>query len=87
MVTPFLEIQVFGESAISRRMLRFSERAADVSPALEEIAKMFYESEAKQFESEVVGHLVDGNHWLWKQLLKNLATTIGRTRFSNAPVR
>lgn len=52
MVTPFLEIQVFGESAISRRMLRFSERAADVSPALEEIAKMFYESEAKQFESE-----------------------------------
>jgi hypothetical protein len=45
-------IEVLGEKAIHRQFLRFAERASDPTPALEEIASLFYESEKKQFDSE-----------------------------------
>ena len=47
-----ISIEVFGEAAISRELLRFGARAADASPAFEMIADMFYASEKKQFDTE-----------------------------------
>ncbi len=47
-----ISLEVFGEAAISRELLRFSERALDAAPAFEEISKMFYDSETKQFDTE-----------------------------------
>jgi hypothetical protein len=47
-----ISLEVFGEAAISRELLRFSERALDASPAFEVIADMFYDSEKKQFASQ-----------------------------------
>jgi len=61
-----ISIDVFGEAAISRELLRFGARAADVSPALEVIATMFYESEKKQFDTE--GAYASGG---WKPLAES----------------
>lgn len=47
-----ISLEVFGEAAISRELLRFGARAADAQPAFEQIANMFYESEKQQFDSE-----------------------------------
>lgn len=47
-----ITIEVFGEKAISRRLLRLGERAVDAAPAFEAISLMFYESEKQQFSSE-----------------------------------
>lgn len=47
-----ITIEIFGEKAISRRLLRLGERAVDATPAFEAIAGLFYESEKKQFDSE-----------------------------------
>lgn len=58
-----IRLEVFGEAAISRELLRFSERALDAAPALETIASMFYDSEKKQFSTE--GEWASGG---WKAL-------------------
>jgi hypothetical protein len=47
-----ISLEVFGEAAISRELLRFGTRAADASPAFEIIATMFYDSEKKQFDTQ-----------------------------------
>lgn len=47
-----LNIEIFGESIVSRRLLRLGERAVDAAPAFEEVALMFYQSEKQQFDSE-----------------------------------
>jgi hypothetical protein len=53
-MTVEINIEVFGEKIISRRLLRLGERAIDAAPAFEAIALMFYDSEKKQFASEGV---------------------------------
>ena len=58
-----INVEVFGEAAISRELLRFGARAADAQPAFEEIATMFYDSEKKQFDTE--GAWASGG---WKEL-------------------
>jgi hypothetical protein len=47
-----LNIEIFGEQIISRRLMRLGERVIDATPAFAQIAVMFYESEKKQFDSE-----------------------------------
>lgn len=47
-----INIEIFGEKAISRRLLRLGERAIDAAPAFEGVALMFYASEKQQFDSE-----------------------------------
>lgn len=47
-----INIEVFGEKIISRRLLRLGERAVDATPAFEAIAGLFYRSEQQQFQSE-----------------------------------
>lgn len=47
-----ISIEVFGEKALNRELLRWGTRAQDASPAFVDIADLFYESEKKQFDSE-----------------------------------
>jgi phage gpG-like protein len=47
-----INIEVFGEKIISRRLLRLGDRAVVATPAFVAIGQLFRESETKQFESE-----------------------------------
>jgi len=47
-----INIEVFGEMIISRRLMRLGERAVDAAPAFEEIATLFYDSGKLQFSSQ-----------------------------------
>lgn len=47
-----IELDVFGDKQVSRELLRFRDAAADMKPALEEIADDFLDIEERQFSSE-----------------------------------
>lgn len=47
-----LELDVFGDTQLSRDLLRFGERAADASPAFRQIADDLRDIERRQFASE-----------------------------------
>lgn len=47
-----LEIDVFGDTQLARELLRFGDRATDMSPAFEEIADNFLLNEERQFSTQ-----------------------------------
>lgn len=55
-------LDMYGEAAIERQLLRFSEHVLDAAPAFEEIARMFWASEEKQFMSEGAWGASGGSH-------------------------
>jgi hypothetical protein len=57
-----LGLEVYGESAIERQLLRFSANVLDAAPAFEVIAQMFWASEEKQFMSEGAWGASGGAH-------------------------
>lgn len=47
-----LDLDVFGDTQFSRELLRFGERADDMSPAFTEIADQFLDIEERQFATQ-----------------------------------
>lgn len=45
-------IEIFGDKQVERDLLRFRQRAMDMSPAFHRLADRFLEEEVKQFDSE-----------------------------------
>lgn len=55
-----LHVEVFGETIVRRRFLRFADRAMDMSPAFREVARILRDSTAENFRTRGVS---GGSRW------------------------
>lgn len=47
-----IDVEVFGDSQVDRELLKYQDRADDMTPALQFLADDFYEMEQRQFASQ-----------------------------------